>query len=156
MTLSDNQLKDKLEKYYRPANCEKLTMPQVNPEVWGKLSRLAKGNDLRFFLPHTNVTKVGRILPTSTDFLLKTKSDSSKFNLEDLVRISTDAPAYLGHVSFEIPERRRDSIRLNLNKDYVTLCSPNVPVAAFPFGDEFETELNLIRASNKIGYTASR
>ena len=34
--LSDDQLMDKFEKYSRPANCEKLIVTQVNPEIWGK------------------------------------------------------------------------------------------------------------------------
>ena len=35
--LGDDQLEEKLEKYHRPENCEKLTVTQVNPEIWGKL-----------------------------------------------------------------------------------------------------------------------
>ena len=32
--LSDNKLKELSEKYDRPENCEKLAVPQVNPEIW--------------------------------------------------------------------------------------------------------------------------
>ena len=128
-------------------------MPQVNPEIWGKLSRLAKGNDLRSSRLHTNVTKVGHILLRS--ILLKAKVDGSKFNLQDLVSMNTDALALLGHVSFEVAQRKRDSIRSNLNKDYAPLCSPNLPVRVFLFRDELQTALNHITASNKIRYTAS-
>ena len=34
--LSDDQLMDKFEKYNRRANCEKLVVTRVNPEIWGK------------------------------------------------------------------------------------------------------------------------
>ena len=45
--LSDEKLKEKLEKCPRPINCNKIVVPKVNPEIWGKLSRQAKGNDLQ-------------------------------------------------------------------------------------------------------------
>ena len=38
--LNDEQLKEKLTTYSRPANCEKLAGIQVNPEIWWKLNRL--------------------------------------------------------------------------------------------------------------------
>ena len=45
--LSDEKLKEKLEKCPRPINCDKIVVPKVNPEIWGKLLRQAKGNDLQ-------------------------------------------------------------------------------------------------------------
>ena len=45
--LSDNKLKELSEKYDRPENCEKLAVPQVNPEMWEKLTRYRKKQDLR-------------------------------------------------------------------------------------------------------------
>jgi len=46
--LSDEKLKEKLEKCPRPVNCDKIIVPKVNPEIWDKLSRQVKGNDLQF------------------------------------------------------------------------------------------------------------
>ena len=46
--LSDKKLKEKLEKCPRPVNCDKIIVPKVNPEIWGKLSRQGKGDDLAF------------------------------------------------------------------------------------------------------------
>lgn len=43
-----DQLKEKLETYHRPANCEKLAVTQVNPEIWGKLDRFARANFTAF------------------------------------------------------------------------------------------------------------
>ena len=31
------KLKEKLAKYNQPGNCEKITVPKVNPEIWNKL-----------------------------------------------------------------------------------------------------------------------
>ena len=75
--LSDEKLKEKLEKCPRPVNCDKIIVPKVNPEIWGKLSRQAKGNDLQFSRLQTHLTKVGHIVVKSTDLLLKAKAKAA-------------------------------------------------------------------------------
>ena len=90
------------------------------------------------------VTKVGHIILKSTEHLLKAKANSSKLCLDDLVRMNTDALALLGHVCFEITQRRRESIKPSLHKDYAMLCSSNVPVTNLLFGDDLQTELTHI------------
>jgi hypothetical protein len=45
--LSGTKLKEKAEKYCRPANCEKLIVPRVNAEIWDKLDNKTKHHDLR-------------------------------------------------------------------------------------------------------------
>lgn len=152
--LGDDQLKEKLEKYHRPENCEKLAVTQVNPEIWGKLDRFARAKDLKFSRLQEQVTKVGHIVLKSTEHLLKAKVDSSKLCPDDLVRMNTDALALLGHVCFEITQRRHKSIKPSLHKDYAMLCSSTVPVTSLLFGDDLQTELTHICATNKIGSTA--
>ena len=76
--LSDEKLKENLEKSPRPVNCDKIILPKVNPEIRGKLSRQAKGNDLQFSHLQTHLTRVGHIVVKSTDLLLKAKADCSK------------------------------------------------------------------------------
>ena len=156
--LSDDQLKAKVEKYYRPANCGKVVVPKVNEEIWNKLPRTARGKDLKFSRLQTNLTKVGHIAVKSTDLLLnlKAKVDSTfagKFN--ELVVMTTDAIALLGHASFELSQLRREDIKPHLHKDYGDLCSANVPVTEHLFGDELQTQLTDIRATNKISNTTS-
>jgi hypothetical protein len=48
---------------------------------------------------------------------------------------------------------RRQAIKPFLNKEYATFCSPQGPVTEFLFGDELQSQLNNIKASNKIGNT---
>ena len=45
--LEEAKLKEKLAKYNRPGNCEKLTVPKVNPEIWNKLKHGTRSADLR-------------------------------------------------------------------------------------------------------------
>ena len=45
--LSDLQLKEKTEKYLRPANCDHFITPKVNPEIWERLDRQTRERDLK-------------------------------------------------------------------------------------------------------------
>ena len=55
--LSDNQLKEKAEKYLRPANCDKVVSLHVNPEIWAKLPRAARGDDHKLFVYKINLAR---------------------------------------------------------------------------------------------------
>ena len=44
---SDSKFNDRVEKYERPENCDKVLVPRVNQEIWARLSNQAKRNDLR-------------------------------------------------------------------------------------------------------------
>lgn len=89
LKLSDEKLKEKLEKFPWPDNYDKLIVPTVNPKSWGKLSRQANGCGLQF--PRLQPNLVGHIVVKSTDLLLKANADSSKSYINDLVRMNTDA-----------------------------------------------------------------
>ena len=99
--------------------------------------------------------KVGNITAKTTDMLLKAHAEDEKVDVDNMVRMNTDALALLGHISFEISQRRRDAIHPTLHKDYATLCASHVPITNFLFGDGLQTQLNHIRASDKISSTAS-
>ena len=153
--LSDGQFKEKTEKYLRPANCDNLITSKVNPEIWERLDRQTRGRDLKLSTLQSTTTKVGYICTKATDLLLQARRENKSPDIEQLIRMHTDALGLLGHISFEISQRRRDAIRPNLNKEYATLCASHVPITKMLFGDELQTQLNHIRASNKISNTTS-
>ena len=39
--LGDGKFKEKLDKYGRPSNCDKVAVPTVNAEIWDKLTHQA-------------------------------------------------------------------------------------------------------------------
>ena len=123
--------------------------------MWGHLDRQTRGKDLRLSSLQTTLTKVGNITAKTTDMLLKACAEYGKVDVDNMVQMNTDALALLGHISIEISQRRRDAIRPTLPKDYATLCASHMPITNFLFGDELLTQLNHIRASNKISSKAS-
>ena len=127
----------------------------MNPEIWERLDRQRRGKDLKLSALQTTLTKVGNITAQTTDMLLKSRAEGIQLDVESIIRMNADALALLGHISFEMSQRRRDVIRPTLNKDYSTLCVSDVPITTMLFGDELQTQLNHIRASNKISSTTS-
>lgn len=73
--LEDAKLKEKLAKYNRPYNCEKLTLPKVNPEIWNKLKHVTRSADLRLTNMQKVLVKVGSAVTKSTDLLLGIRAD---------------------------------------------------------------------------------
>ncbi|XP_046863117.1 uncharacterized protein LOC124456835 [Xenia sp. Carnegie-2017] len=147
--LPEAKQKEKMEKYSRPSNCEKFIVPRVNAEIWDKLDNKTKHNDLRTANTQKTIAKVGAVLSFTTDKLLQIRSKESP-DVDKLITMNTDALALLGHTMCELSMRRRDAIRPNLSKDYSSLCASHVPVTTYSFGDNLQTQLNDIRASNKI------
>ena len=91
----------------------------------------------------------------ATELLLQARRENKSPDIEQLIRMHTDALGLLGHISFEMSQRRRDAIRPNLNKECATLCASHFPITKMLFGDELQIQLNHIRASNKISNTTS-
>ena len=155
--LSDTTLKEKSAKYLRPVNCETLTTPRVNPEIWEKLSHSVKQQDLRSSSIQKTVSSAGAAMCKSIEMLLEmrnSKQPMSDSDIQKLVKMASDAVALLGHGHIDLSHRRRESIKPHLNKDYAGLCASHVPITALLFGDDLQTQLNNIRASNRVSNTA--
>ena len=76
--LEEAKLKDKMNKYARPNNCEKLTVPRINPEIWTTLSHTTRGSDLKLVNYQKTLVAVGVALTQSTEALLSLRAKPSK------------------------------------------------------------------------------
>ena len=116
-----------------------------------KLGRPARRQDLQMVSVQRAVVKASLALTQSADMLLKPTTSATGPDLGKLLTINTDALALLGHATHEMLLRRRQAVRPSLNKEYASLCSPQGPITEFLFGDELQSQLSNIKASNKIG-----
>jgi hypothetical protein len=71
-------------------------------------------------------------------------------DMEELLKLNTDALALIGHSNQDLSQHRRDANRPHVNKQYASLCAPRVPITGKLFGDELQSQLNNIKVSNKI------
>lgn len=156
--LTQTKLTEKQEKYLKPENCKKLAAPRVNKTIWMKLSRDVKGRDIKYSQPQQTLATAGRAIAQSTAALLEARAKNEQPKISDLITINTDILALLGHASADLAQLRRDNIRLSLSEDYVSLCSPQIPVTEYLFGNEedLQQRVNDITASNKISKTTTK
>ena len=152
--LGENKVKETVEKYDRPENCENLVAPKVNPEIWEKLTHYGKKQDLRLAAIQNMIVKVGAIIAQSTQKLMEFRSQGAQGGKLDTGALLTAQIDLLGHTNYELSLRRREAIKPNLNKEYGSLCSSQTPVTTLLFGDELQSQLTAIRASNRISHTA--
>ena len=134
--LNEVKLKEKLEKYPRPENCERLIVPRVNAEIWEKIDQKARQQDLRACAIQKTTMKVGSILAQSTESLLPMRQNLPE--LDQLVRMNTYASPLLGHTMYELSLCRRDVIKRHLHKDYASLCASHVPMTTSLFGKDLQ------------------
>jgi len=84
--------------------------------------------------------------PAESLFNLLAKVDKSLAGeLHNWLVQPTEPLKLLGSAIFEIVQLRREDIKPQLNKEYGDLCSPNVPVTEWLFGDDVQTKLTHIR-----------
>ena len=155
--LTEKQLKEKADKYTRPENCKTLVAPRVNKEIWAKLERKVRGEDLKISQPQKVLASAGSAIAQSTQLLLKARIENKAVDVEELIRMNADSLALLGHVSGDLAQLRRDNIRPHLSEDFYSLCSTQVPVTDYLFGneDDLQTRITNITASNKISRATS-
>lgn len=148
--LSDKNLKDRLERQERPANCTTAKPPKVNPGIWRRLREPTKKRDLQFFKIQQALTK--GILPVVriTDKLMQAKSLNAD-ECQDLKKQGLEAMSLLTHASYEINMQRRLLLRPDIGREYSALCSSQLPFTDFLFGDDLQKHLKDIGDQNKIG-----
>ena len=122
----------------------------------------AKRNDLRLASVQKVLVKIGAILAQYADKLMTARLENTngrKMSHEDmngLLGLQIDALALLGYANYDLSLRRREVIKPTLNREYGTLCSSQNPVTSLLFGDDLQAQLNAIRASNRLGHTATK
>ena len=148
--LSEKNLKDRLERQERPANCTSAKPPRVNPGIWRRLREPTKKRDLQFFKIQQALTK--GILPVVRimDKLMQAKSLNAE-ECQDLKKQGLEAMSLLTHASYEINMQRRLLLRPDIGREYSALCSSQLPFTDFLFGDDLQKHLKDIGDQNKIG-----
>ena len=122
----------------------------------GQTKHKTRQHDLRASSIQKSMTKVGTILPLSTETLPQLRRKNLP-EVDKLVKLNTDASALLGFKSCEPSLRRCDAIKPTLHNDLSSLCASHVPETSLLFGDNLQSRLlNHIRASNKTSKTAFR
>ena len=110
-----------MSKYKIPENCDKLTPPLVNNEVWKVLDKRARSYD-RSFVEIQNLVATGMVPVIKLAEILKPYivcNSEAKQMLSDVLTL-------MGQIQFNLSLRRRYLIRPNLKKKYISLFGDDV------------------------------
>ena len=149
--LSEDKVKEKMEAHPRPSNCESLTVPQTNFEVWSALSQAAKHADLKFAAIQRAVMRATSAVAQCTTLALEAKHGKTGADLNAIIQSATDAITLLGHASRELTVRRRAAIKPQINKTFSGICNDSVPATNKLFGDNLTSAMKDARDVEKLG-----
>ena len=126
---SVEKFKEKMAKYDRSENCDRLQAPKVNPEIWSRISNTGQRQDLKPFSIQKTLVAVGSAVTKTAQLLMGVhqtggirRRDGDKKNImNEVLTLQIDALALLVHTNHELSLRRREMMKPILNKDYLGL-----------------------------------
>ena len=144
---SDKKCMEKmLERHARPENCNLLTVPRVNSEIWDVIPKNAHSND-RYIQDVQNAIVAGLVpIIQVGDQLAKGKEplDPTK-----TLGLFSDSLSLLGYAFHSLSMKRRYDIRRFLNPRYQKICSSETALNAKLFGDNIMTRVKELGDPNK-------
>ena len=152
--LAFDQLKSKHEHYLRPKNCDSLVLPATNPEIRALADTLMKKRDQRLQFLQKDLITAATAIAQVTDTLIgahKSKGKSS-LPLKEMVTQLTDAMSLIGHTTYGLSMRRRDTYAPVLKREFSALLSPEIPVTQHLFGDDLPKTLTELKKANSINH----
>ena len=150
--MSEDKIKEKMEKFPPPKNISLLNPPKVNPEVWNKIKPDTRSRDIRFQRAQCRIVRGLTPLAQLADKLLTAQRAKNKeaIDLNECITLALNSFALVAIGNTELSYRRRELIRPDLNASYRELCGAATPVTNFLFGDEFAKAVKEINETNRV------
>ncbi|CAB4030122.1 Hypothetical predicted protein, partial [Paramuricea clavata] len=125
---------------------------------------MGQRQELKLVAIQKTLVAVGTVLTQSVQLLMNARQTGGIPNtmnqvpntMNEVLTLQVDALALLGHTNYDLSLRRRETMKPSLTKEYASLCSSQTSVTSMLFGDELQSQLNAIRASNRISQTATQ
>ena len=144
--LQDEQYNDLIKSIQRPENCKSLQKTRVNQLIWNLLRPETRSDDAKIQVIQNTVVKAGANLTKLVNQLSK-----SETNGEHLIPLVTDSLALLGHANKLINNKRRESHKPDLGREYYHLSSPSLAYTDYLYGDELSKSVKEIQDINRVG-----
>ena len=151
LKLSKEKIKERLDKHYRPENCEQLIMTKVNPELFLILPKHARSIDIKFQKLQTYNLKAAMPVAKQLDALKELKQGLiiTKEQLRKLQSLATDTLVMMSCTNSKILQVRRDNLGPQLSSNYRQLKNEVPEGSKLLFGDDLSKRLTSIKATNK-------
>ncbi|XP_076039215.1 uncharacterized protein LOC143024302 [Oratosquilla oratoria] len=138
------------ESTKRPGNCPALSPVECNMQILEALKQDAKKADLRMKEVNKDITKAASIIIKSLSVLDKVAQDEGNAVVAHEVGMINGALALLGHANYRNNLVRRFNIKREINQKYSHLCSDNMPMSHFLFGDDLSQSARQIEEAEKL------
>ena len=126
------KLEQLVEKYPRPENCKMLVSQKVNRAIWNQLSPNTKSSDRA-------LQKAQQLFI----FSIYATIDELKATLAHSLVLALAG-------NRELNLRRRESLKLDLNAQFASLCNQTTPIMSELFGDDLAKEIDEVSRANKL------
>lgn len=153
--MTNEKLKEKLQKYKIPRNCPNMSVPRTNDPIFNVLKPWGKKTDLRLKNSQTTFSKAAVAVTRTADLLLATRDEViSQGKSLDPKSVSelvakcvgglADSLALIGHANKDLSQKRRELHRPALPRNISAICGPQTAMSAewlYPSGTEFHKAL---------------
>ena len=148
---SAEKIKEILQKYKKPSNCDNVLVPKVNQEIWSKPPANAKRSDIRTSALQDTLAKVSSaIICTSDKLILEHREKKTIPSYKALINPLLDSVALLGHVCTELSYKRRDALKPFLHQDFRSACARSRKPWKLFFGNDLAKTLQELETTNKL------
>ena len=153
--MSDERSKELLSKYKIPENCDQVSTPKINVEIWNKLKPATRSLDIKFQTTAQKLNKATVPMLNACEELLELKSNpkyKGDSELQSAIRHIMDSVALLGAANVELQQGRRECIKPDLHAKFKLLCSVSEqPDPNWLFGSDLGKRVKYINETNKVG-----
>ena len=147
----DKKREEFIEKFLFPKNCEILSVPKVNKEIWRLLPASARNSDIAIQKPQTLIAHAIVPIVRVVEVLIKADPQGDNEETNETVNRLMEAISMMAMANDDLNHVRRNSIKPNLNADFRSLCSSQNAVTDNLFGDNITDQLKTIQEANKLG-----
>lgn len=145
---------DLIEKLPTPANCQRLEVVRVNPEIFNSVKKEIKTDDVMLQKAQKpllkGITAVAKVLTNLINDDKGKEANESSGVITQAMQTLSESLSLLCDASHEIDLRRRALFKSDMNPEYRLLCSDQQPVKELLFGTELGKSVKDLTEASKV------
>ena len=148
--VSDDMVKEQKEKYCRPENCDFLTVPKVNEEIWQHAIDTLRAKDLKLQNIQKSVLTSLTVVVQLMDKTMSAIEKNTAVSRTELLDGCSEAVSLLASANQDINVRRKELWRPELEETYKGLCTYSKPVTTLLFGDNLPQKVKELADTQRM------
>lgn len=138
------------EKLKVPENCQVLSVPRVNQEIWSMLPPTVKQTDFASQSQQQLVSMAATAMAKLTDNVFGTRETISQPLRENLIRSCMAVNSILAMMTEDFNKKRKLEMKPSLNREYSAICTTSKTRSGLLFGDNIVEQLRATKSSSQL------